>query len=604
MVCLAAAIVLFTGCQHESDPAVTPSYDDVLAKYFSYKDYEPVTLSRTGLTGKHLYLVYYNTFGEAVPGGNIPYISYSTGLESNYPVSSSSSASASVAALPLERSAAAAETESGTGGDYTEVPESIVKNTDFTGASRSASRAASTYSVTPITPEAGTTNKTFWVEGKDASGTAAVVQKSATLYAIGTYCYVWIMDDCYTETAATEASNKCTKSDAETMRDKFDKVYPAERYLMGQEPSVLYCWNGTQWEGVDLETACETGKKVNILMYDIGDDSTNGTAAGYVSWLDLYMNKEHAAAAGYTGSDIDYLSTNNECLCESIDSYFFNKDKDSLYSTMVHEFNHLIEYNMKKSLSSSCSGWYLECLSDLTKDALNACLTGSDDGQGAQARISNFINYYFFRSVIWPSYASDSSETGMGYADAYAFGLWIVRQYGGAAVLREISQNGYVNEESIANAVNAVNGTGYSFDDLFRQFLQAVTLSGNTQYSLNRKGAQSLTYTGTDGYIYSYPMNAIDMWSDTYSWALSDTYSKFFANTTDDSGKMHGPAVLKNVDIPDLVSAFTALGKPNWCNLDCYGFLITDVGTAASDEVTLSLAPTGMSTVQMCLMAK
>src|SRR5574344_1055684 len=389
-VCLTAAVALFTGCQHESDPVVTPSYDDVLAKYFSYKDYEPVTLSRTGLTGKHLYLVYYNTFGEAVPGDDIPYITCSTGLTDNYPVSSSSSsASVSAAALPLERSAAAAETEDGAGGDYTEVPESILKNTDFTGASRSAPRAAVPYSVTQITPVASTTKKTFWVDGKDVSGAAAVVQKSATLYAIGTYCYVWIMDDCYTETAATEASKMCTQADAESMRDKFDRVYPAERYLMGQESSVLYCWNGTQWEGVDLETACETGKKVNILMYDIFHDGTNGKAAGYVSWLDLYMNKEHAAAAGYTGSDIDYLSTDNECLCESIDSYLFNKDKDSLYSTMVHEFNHLIEYNMKKSLSSSCSGRYMECLSDLAKDALNACLTGTDDGQGAQSRIQD-----------------------------------------------------------------------------------------------------------------------------------------------------------------------------------------------------------------------
>src|SRR5574344_251252 len=397
-VCLTAAVALFTGCQHESDPVVTPSYDDVLAKYFSYKDYEPVTLSRTGLTGKHLYLVYYNTFGEAVPGDDIPYITCSNGLVKNYGTSSSSSsasssASASVAVLPLEKSTAAAEMESDGGGDYTKVPESIVKYTDFTGvsmfASRSASRSVSPlFTATPIKPVAGTTQKKFWVEGKNVSG-PALVQKDATLYAVGTYCYVWIMDDCYTETAAGDASKMCTQTDAETMRDKFDRVYPAERYLMGQESSVLYCWNGTQWEGEDLETACETGKKVNILMYDICDDGTDGTIAGYVSWLDLYMNKEHAADAGYTGSDIDYLSTNNECLCESIDSYLFNKDKDSLYSTMVHEFNHLIEYNMKKSLSSSCSGWYMECLSDLAKDALNACLTGTDDGQGAQSRIQD-----------------------------------------------------------------------------------------------------------------------------------------------------------------------------------------------------------------------
>lgn len=49
------------------------------------------------------------------------------------------------------------------------------------------------------------------------------VQKSATLRAVGTYCYVWVVDDFYSSTAG---ENKVDSAIAQEYADAFDKMYP------------------------------------------------------------------------------------------------------------------------------------------------------------------------------------------------------------------------------------------------------------------------------------------------------------------------------------------------------------------------------------------
>ena len=43
------------------------------------------------------------------------------------------------------------------------------------------------------------------------------------------------------------------------------------------------------------------------------------------------------------------------------------------------------------------------------------------------------------------------------YSNAYAFGAWLVRNYGGPALLRRIVQGSETDESAIVNAVNALN---------------------------------------------------------------------------------------------------------------------------------------------------
>lgn len=52
----------------------------------------------------------------------------------------------------------------------------------------------------------------------------------------------------------------------------------------------------------------------------------------------------------------------------------------------------------------------------------------------------------------------------MNYANAYAFGAFLARNYGGAEIIKKIATNEYVNEEAVEKA------TGKSFEELIKNF--------------------------------------------------------------------------------------------------------------------------------------
>ena len=128
----------------------------------------------------------------------------------------------------------------------------------------------------------------------------------------------------------------------------------------------------------------------------------------------------------------------------------------------------------------------------------------------AKARLQVFNAYYFLSGLS----EYNSSCAVVSYADSYALGAWLSRQYGGAALVQAIMQNDSVDNDSIAAAVNSLNGTDYDFDDLFEQFLLAVT--GNGTYTLDKDAEENLSYESGDE-TYTYPMTAIDLWNEDYS---------------------------------------------------------------------------------------
>jgi hypothetical protein len=67
------------------------------------------------------------------------------------------------------------------------------------------------------------------------------------------------------------------------------------------------------------------------------------------------------------------------------------------------------------------------------------------------------------------------------YSVAYAFGAWLARNFGGAALLRAIVQSPQTDSSAIVNAVAAFTGnTNLTFPDLLEQWSAAVLLSDTT----------------------------------------------------------------------------------------------------------------------------
>ncbi|MBQ5399653.1 MAG: hypothetical protein IIU15_00260, partial [Treponema sp.] len=85
-------------------------------------------------------------------------------------------------------------------------------------------------------------------------------------------------------------------------------------------------------------------------------------------------------------------------------------------------------------------------------------------------RIPNFNGYYYYSGAA--QYLDQNSW--VSYGTAYAFGAWLARNYGGAPLVQKMSTNAYVGIDSVVNAVNSVNHTNLTWNDLFKEYVQAV----------------------------------------------------------------------------------------------------------------------------------
>lgn len=414
------------------------------------------------------------------------------------------------------------------------------------------------------------------------------VQKTATLRAKGTRCYVWIVDDYY----ASEASgNKANTAIAQKFASKFDTIYPLITNVFGEESDELIKYiSETSVNFVDMETQSDTGTKINIVIYDIGvdykdkDTLSTGGVVGYFYAKDYYYST-------YNRSDI--VGKSNKGKYFYIDSAYAVNDINDTISTLAHEFQHMINFNQKNILHDKNPDTnYNEMLSMLCEDMMQEYLE-LDDDKSPKNRLQIFNALYYVSGIR--EYRNDeSSKQVYSYSTAYAFGAWLARNYGGAALIKEISQNDSVDNDSLVDAVNSLNSTTYTFDDLFRQFVRAL-LNQNSFYTLNKDAAQTIGYNSS----YYYPMKKINLFSDVYAIGSLEvdsdilgnpiTFADYYKDMKGSSYNFYGPFVLNTSAKADL--------RPN------YGITLHEVKTYRSGVTsdTIKLSSSGKKGLQLYL---
>ena len=250
----------------------------------------------------------------------------------------------------------------------------------------------------------------------------------------GNYCYIW--------TYNTESLDSALSADEiKNFADAFDNIY---------EKQIVLC--GPKYDGETVYTdVINPDKKISLMLCDIGRDGPRGNIYGYFAPVNYYS---------YNNMEIIF-----------VDSYFAKRQKflPDLLSTVSHEFNHLLNYcnkNLKYGLSQK--SWYTEMLSMLCEDFFDEEL-GLDDEHGVKQRLYNvFIKGSYTQG--FGNWDQNSPFVGSYYANAYAFGAFLARNYGGAKLVHEIMTNEYVNEESVVHAVNKINSTNLTFSDLLNEF--------------------------------------------------------------------------------------------------------------------------------------
>ena len=326
-----------------------------------------------------------------------------------------------------------------------------------------------------------------------------------TLRATNTYASVWVATDYDAQSGSTSA-DAITATLAQSIAATFTSIYPVETSVLGYE----YGGGPNGSGGVD-------GKKpVDIILYDIGFDTAsdpvaNGGVVGY------FWGKDWYPTSSYTYS--------NQGEIFYIDTLFAKNASGVMYSTLAHEFQHMINWNVKTVTNGvSPRTWYNEMLSQVSEDMLSSYLTANASGYAVStdgpiaARMPTFnAGYYLSGLTDWLS----GSDVYYSYAGSYAFGAYLARNYGGASLINAIESNNSVDANSITAALTSLNCSEKSFDAAFARYPEALicSSSGNTTSTLALSNTFDRTDTHTvNGYSYTFP--AFDI--ATYSFSYTD----------------------------------------------------------------------------------
>ena len=440
IVCCAAALFLMScdifGIQGSAVSSKEP---------YAWGDEKKVDVRMTVAPDETIYLVKYNPTTQGVPS------QYTGGLRSEVPQGYAASVTAPAfsrmngvsASPPLYTHHQAAM-------EFNAAPPPAA-------AARTFGLSAMGRSVVPDTP-AQDEERPFWVQ--NASG--AWVQINAKLVTIGTRCYVWIatgnaspLFNNYRASSGSDNNNKVTADQAVALAEKFDQIYPYETALFGFEKGG----------GQDGDGGIDGDPKIHILVYDINEDYRQGQTGGTVGFFwgkDEYVD----------GSPVLRGLRSNAKEIFYIDAHFLDKRPTMAYSTLVHEFQHMIHFNQKNlRLNKATATWYNEMLSMLAEDTISPRIgvAANTDAHPIKQRIPYFnALYYAYGVTEWRDNDANS------YSQPYAFGAYLMRNYGGAELIYQMAHNDSVDVDSVDAALKTLTGDAVGFTKAFEKFPEVL----------------------------------------------------------------------------------------------------------------------------------
>ncbi|MBQ9622875.1 MAG: hypothetical protein IJP90_06385 [Treponema sp.] len=510
-------------------------------------------------SGKTIYLTKTNPTSSAISSSYTRYVTGASGISlSSGDITSSSSSSGS----------SSSPTFPGTSGPRHCISLSL---TDALPQIEESSSRSATSSITKVTPasytqsDVGSATRSIYID--QDSDISTFKAETATLRALGEYCYVWVVSDNWTSSSAS--GEKINSEIAEKIASNFDSMYLKIRNVFGEESNYLSS-NTSLTSQIAMSGYSETGEIVNIVIYDIGKDYSNGTNSGSV--VGYFYAKDYF----YLSNPSSVYKYSNKGKYFYVDAYFAVAYTSTVYSTLAHEFQHMIDFgvkSMENKLSSSTS--WNEMKSMLCEDIMyeTLCELDSDfsEDDSPVSRLPLFNRHYY---DVGLEYKESSPEVYYSYSNNYAFGAWLVRNNGGISLLHEIATNAYTDEKSLLNALSTTGASSTTMEDLLKNYTIACVLSKENSGFATSLTDSLLTLNG-----YSYSLNAIDLWN--LASALPETYSE--CKSTTSYYKFDGPALY---------------GYNSQVTLRPYGITLQKVGIATSDTVTINFNTSSISTSQ------
>ncbi len=299
-------------------------------------------------------------------------------------------------------------------------------------------------------------SKSFYVADMTDDST---YQISATLQYTGSHANVWVND------------NQITQADAERLGKEFDSnIYPKVTSNFGEESDV------------------DGDGKLEILCYDIKDgfSGSGGYIAGYFYSGDLYN-----------------VAYSNKCEMFYIDTYpamwtpTNPKDVSNSYSTLAHEFQHMVNYNQSAFVEDGdpMDVWLNEGMSMAAEQIYEGkALTDRIDYYNSSNSIKNG------HSMLYWDYSGDTLSN---YSLSYLFLQYFKLQAGqGDAIFKELQQLGNNNYKDIEILIKKYINPNMSFGQFMTNFRIALLLKKNSglrgfKGDAGFSGISTPMYTGT-----------------------------------------------------------------------------------------------------------
>jgi hypothetical protein len=196
--------------------------------------------------------------------------------------------------------------------------------------------------------------------------------------------------------------------------------------------------------------------------------------------------------------------------------------KKEIYSTLAHEFQHMIHFYQKTVLlEASDDIWINEMLSEATEDLVATKIRhtgprGVDPDDGSAGETGNTKGRYPDFNRNTSSSLTSWNNNYADYAKVNAFGTFLTRNYGGAKILHDIMHNNKEHEDAIEKA------TEEKFDNLLKQWGIAIILS-------DKEGPENAPVYNTGDFTYD------DYGSSTYDLGSINFFNyspKLIAKTT------------------------------------------------------------------------
>lgn len=280
-------------------------------------------------------------------------------------------------------------------------------------------------------PRVGDTKK-FWVSNLASNKD---YQISAKLLYSGSHADVWVYN------------NQLNGDQAAQLGKEFDnRIYARDTRYFGMPSDV------------------DGNGKVNILCYDIQDgfDGSGGYVAGYFYPLDLF--------------DAD---TSNKSEIFYIDTYPLmgtgtskNVNVTEAYSTLAHEFQHMISFNQKVFIQhhwDTFDTWIDEGMSMAAEQIYT--------GKPLSDRIDDYNNDASITNGHSLLYWDDSGDVLANYSLSYLFMEYLKIQCGqGDAIFKKIMDDPNTNEKAIQDVIQKYIDPNLTFGQFMTDFRAALVL--------------------------------------------------------------------------------------------------------------------------------